>query len=250
MFRRLLLATAAMAVLAAPAFAEDTFNWHGLYAGINGGYGGDHFGYPAALDLTSGTDTIVANATGHVTSSGFLGGGQLGYNYVFPSGWLIGGEADADIADIRGRIGGFGTLSGVANGSATLAVGSKLDYLGTVRARVGYILPHDLLAYATAGMAYGGVTSNAQIGVSSTTAPIFSAAITQTQTDIGWTVGAGVEYPVCEHVTLRTEYLYVNLGTHSLLAGPISALGFTGTGSLEVETSAHILRVGLNYMLN
>src|SRR5690349_3763840 len=66
--------------------APPVFNWTGFYVGVNGGYGW------ADNDITG-----IGN-TGQL-KGGFVGG-QLGYNWQNPSGWVFGVEADAHWADI------------------------------------------------------------------------------------------------------------------------------------------------------
>src|SRR5271166_3433873 len=103
--KRLLLASAAVAALAAPAFAADlpvayptkapayvaAYNWTGFYVGVNLG---------GAWARNTNTDTFF-NAAGvpvginssSSTNSGVIGGGQIGYNWQ--TGNLVFGlEAD------------------------------------------------------------------------------------------------------------------------------------------------------------
>src|SRR3984893_12650504 len=111
------LLAAALVTLAAPAFAADyrrppeyadplvaapLFNWSGFYIGGHGGYGW-------------GT-----GAGG--SPPGFVGGGQLGFNYQIDR-LVLGAEADISVSGIDG------TAGGVTFGA---------DYLGSLRARIGY----------------------------------------------------------------------------------------------------------------
>lgn len=56
MNRRVLLTLYATATLAAPAVAQDTFNWTGFYAGINTGYGSGQF----SLSMTGSSSAPMA----------------------------------------------------------------------------------------------------------------------------------------------------------------------------------------------
>ncbi|VTZ27913.1 hypothetical protein MPC4_200077 [Methylocella tundrae] len=68
-----------------------------------------------------------------VTSSGVLGGGQVGYNYSFGNNFLLGLETDFDGAAIRGK--GAVSLSGFSGlGSFSVNARSKINDLGTARA--------------------------------------------------------------------------------------------------------------------
>ena len=70
------------------------YSWTGFYAGINGGFGGDRNQYPFSIGGIAGTSSL--------NSSGFFGGGQVGYNWQFSPNWLVGIEADLNDADING----------------------------------------------------------------------------------------------------------------------------------------------------
>ena len=119
MIRSLLIASVSSFVLVSGAFAADlpsvkgpppymppplpVFTWTGFYVGLNGGYGGNQFVYPFSLGPVLG---VVANGSASLTSGGFLGGGQVGFNYQVPaSAFVLGLEADADATSIRGQLG-------------------------------------------------------------------------------------------------------------------------------------------------
>ncbi|KAB1069536.1 porin family protein, partial [Methylobacterium planeticum] len=172
--KKILLASTVLAGMTAVASAADlprraappvfapipVFTWTGFYAGFNAGYG---FGtqddraatvidVPGAAGLFRNA-TNTANVPGQIAFSnrnnndGFVGGGQIGYNYQFTpgSGVVIGVEADAQYVDFgrnRNRF-AFATLPAggiVAPGALAFNPNgiSGLDYFGTVRGRLGY----------------------------------------------------------------------------------------------------------------
>lgn len=247
MLQKILISSATIALLscsasaadlptkkAPPAFAPPAMavSWTGFYIGVNGGYAGDQYKYPFSANL--GGAAIDGSAT--ITSSGFVGGAQVGYNYQFAPSWVGGLEADIDAASITGQL----SLSASSGGTTLSATaGSKTDYLGTVRARLGYLVTDRLLAFGTGGFAYGDVKSS--VNASLTGLGSFGASKTS---DIdGWTLGAGVEYMINKNWTFKTEYLYVDLGDATLLSG--SGRGFSY--NLKVHTTDNIVRAGLNY---
>lgn len=208
-----LLAAAGAALVATSAFAADLprrsqptapvvqrmpiFTWTGFYAGLNAGYGFGQVTGPARA--------------GFKDPNGFIGGGQIGYN--LQSGNIVYGlETDLAYAHIQGK----NSATGVAGAKSTL------DYLGTVRGRVGYAFDR-FLPYLTGGFAYGG---------SSITVPGLGKS---TPVNYGWTVGAGVEYAITNNITAKLEGLYVDLADQRVLGGA------TKTG---IETG--IIRAGVN----
>jgi outer membrane immunogenic protein len=202
------------------------YSWTGFYVGLNGGFGGDRNQYPFTVGGVSGTSTL--------NSSGFFGGAQAGYNWQFAPAWVAGVEADFDDADIQG----FASTTG---GGVSSSVGTRLNWFGTVRGRVGYLVTPTTLFYGTGGWAYGHVNSSASIAAGGLGAAA-SAGSTQTS---GWTAGAGLEYAFNPRVSFKTEYLFMNLGTANL------ANGFSGgvPVSLSEKTTVHTVKVGLNFKL-
>ena len=72
-----------------------------------------------------------------------------------------------------------------------------------------------------------------------------------TRTAGGWTAGGGFEFALAPNITLKTEFLYVNLGTddnHALVAlntgGEPAASSFIVSGR---KADFSLARVGLNY---
>lgn len=255
MNRNLLLAAAVAAcAAAAPAFAAPAAtNWGGFYAGINAGYGGDTFNYPVSgtyADLTpdSDVDPTSVDAVFHQTSSGFVGGGQVGYNYQFEGGWVVGLEADIDGSGIKGETSVGGGSAGGLIGGAGVNLTSKIDYLGTARVRVGYpIAEGRFLPYVTGGVAFAGLKTSAAVGISDEVGPLVSLAASHSSNRTGWTAGVGADYALSDNWSFRAEYLYVDLGKETLLDTQFHALDGVVTGKIGLETTANIVRVGLNY---
>jgi outer membrane immunogenic protein len=62
--------------------------------------------------------------------------------------------------------------------------------------------------------------------------------ISKNTTGEGWTIGGGLEYALTNHWTVRTEYLYADLGKTT----------FTQSGfNVGVKTTENIVRAGLSY---
>jgi outer membrane immunogenic protein len=202
-------------------------SWTGFYLGLNGGFGGDRNQYPFTVGGVAGTSTL--------NSSGFFGGGQVGYNWQFAPTWVAGVEADIDDADIQG-------LAQTTVPGASASIGTRLNWFGTVRGRVGYLVTPNAMFYGTGGWAYGSVTSSA----SATAAGLGTgASVSSTQTG-GWTAGAGLEYAFNPSISFKTEYLFVNLGSTTLANGFAAGVPVT----LSEKTTVHTVKAGLNFKFN
>jgi outer membrane immunogenic protein len=138
--------------------------------------------------------------------SGVAGGLQAGYNWQ--SGQFVFG-AETDLQ-----------LSGATDTFAPWKFSNP--WFGTLRGRAGWAL-NNILLYGTAGLAYGEL--RAETGI-----------LSESQTQVGWTAGAGMEVGFTPHWSAKAEYLYVDLGDSA----------FTSTGTRNGLQSS-VLRFGVNY---
>jgi outer membrane immunogenic protein len=135
-------------------------------------------------------------------------------------------------------------------------VSTKLDFIGTVRARAGYLWTPNFLVYITAGLAYGEAEINTSITQSVAGPPQFtpySGMGTDSNLRFGGAIGAGLEWMIAQNWSVRGEYLYVGLGTASVNSTLINVDHINGgnLSSTAVITSArfneNIARGALNY---
>ena len=132
------------------------FSWTGFYAGANVGFGGDRFEYPFhafSQQLQAEAPPLTSSTSGNfdLTSSGFFGGGQVGYNYQYSNNVVLGLEADFQWSGIKGRFEGNQILTNNGTSvSTTFGTGSEIAWFGIVRGRLGYAWDR-LLLYATGG---------------------------------------------------------------------------------------------------
>lgn len=249
--KRLILGIVPALVAASPVLAADLLpptsnsaDWTGIYVGVHGGFGGDTFEYPMTYDDGDNLGGFTIDASADITSSGFFGGGQAGYNWQLGPNFLVGVEGDISWSDIKGELGLRASIDpDVANLRAT--AGSEVEWFGTGRARVGFLPTASTLVYATGGVAFGEVKSSYDIDLSAGGFPIFALSDSTSETQVGWTAGAGVEFAITDHLRFKTEYLYVDLGDETLYDGPLIAAD--DDLSIKVDTHFHTIKAGLNY---
>jgi iron complex outermembrane receptor protein len=195
-------------------------NWSGVYLGLNAGYG---FGG------SDWTDNVTGSSTSSFGTSGFAFGGTLGANLQVRS-LVFGVEADGDWTDASG----FATFT-ATNFCAGSCVTSN-TWLGTVRGRVGYAFDR-FLAYGTAGAAFGNVRAN------------FSNDPVSGTTNAGWTAGAGLEWALDRHWSIKTEYLFVDLANGSCTTNCAiqNADGPPIIPNVAVKFDESLVRAGVNY---
>jgi outer membrane immunogenic protein len=222
--------------------------WAGWYFGGNAGWVG------SADDTVTntGTDTCAcglgtALACGCIPGSvplkynGFLGGGQVGYNWQSGS-WVYGLEADFD---------GSSTKSSTAavSGPSTTTLSRQLDWLATARGRVGFTVTPTFLTYGTGGLAVGHTNIGSVITNPLGVPPPESEATTNlasTKTAAGWTAGAGAEWLFAPQWSVKAEYLYVDLGKHNNTL-TYTYFGNTSTLTSTIKDTSNIVRAGVNY---
>jgi outer membrane immunogenic protein len=232
--------------------------WCGLYIGGNAGWawGRDavtttsFFPTPPFLAVdVAGVNTAASPA---LTSNGLIGGAQIGYNWQIGRA-VLGLEADADFPSLKSSQAGTfpfpSTLPGGAIGPPTAffttSTSVSTDWLVTLRPRVG-VTENNWLFYVTGGVAAGRENFSQTINI---VAP-FVLTDTFSTTQIGWTAGAGIEAKLNPNLSIKAEYLYIDLGTTpanaGLLVPPAAASGVNS--AMRLTTS--IARVGLNWHFN
>jgi len=203
---------------------------------------------------------LASNASVGGNSNGFIGGGQIGYNWQFTPRFAAGIEAD-----IQGAArSSFRTTSAFPDPVAgqppmlTTFSGSKsVDYLGTVRGRLGGLVTPTLMVYGTGGLAYGGVNLTANtFQLRPNLVPGFSPNVAGSAfagSRVGWTVGGGLEWMFLPNWSAKAEYLYYDLGTASTPASVLvdtpngNQLAFNGAST---RFNGNIVRAGVNYHFN
>jgi outer membrane immunogenic protein len=242
----------------APVFVPPPFTWTGFYVGLNaGGIAPSGSRGASILDTNPATTGFIsAEFPGGLGSQsvGFLGGGQAGYNWQ-TGAFVLGVETDFDGSTLSKSVNNIGTPFGSAAGTAlagdSLNVNAKssLSWLGTTRARLGFVATPDnrLMIYATGGVAYGGGSSNFSVA-DVTTGSIFTASPSSTR--VGWVIGGGVEYAITNNITVKGEYLYADLGSSNFnsIGNTAANIAFPGVSvSGHFDYNASIFRAGVNY---
>jgi outer membrane immunogenic protein len=125
---------------------EPEWNWSGFYAGLNVGYAR---GTTVWNDL-DGTINGVGGVIVNESTNGFVGGGQIGYNWQFRHA-VFGLETDFDYLNLKQTT---RLLDLAGPGGTHWQIKDTIPWLGTVRGRAGLALDN-VLIYLTAGLAYG-----------------------------------------------------------------------------------------------
>ena len=228
---------------------EPIYNWTGFYVGGNVGYSWGRSSDTSTL--TNGAGAVLFTSADRANMDGVIGGGQIGYNWQVQN-WVWGLEADIQGSGQKGSRAylcptgvctpPFGVIAVFPGPAVPVSLDQKLEWFGTVRGRVGVLATPQVLFYATGGLAYGEVKNTATIG-------LVPVTFSNSDTRVGYTVGAGVEGVIGGNWTAKLEYLWVDLGRTS--GSFVTALPALGGGVLSSNYSSritdNIVRVGVNY---
>lgn len=219
------------------------FDWTGAYAGVNVGGGFGTFDHPFSIDSTAPAANIL-NGSLDISAGGFIGGVQTGYNWQ--SGQMVlGVETDIQASAVKAEDSLSIDASGLGGPAINGEVGTKVDWFGTLRARMGFTPTDRLMVYGTAGLAYGHVKSYLS-GTITGIAPAGTLDLSESKTKVGWAAGAGAEYAITGNWSLKSEYLYTDLGKTTLYSGDLGS-GLPLNATLKNDVSFHTFRIGLNY---
>jgi outer membrane immunogenic protein len=213
-------AMAADMPLKAPRPPAPVYSWTGCYIGGNvGGIWerdttviGISEPVPAATGIGFGVARGQIPVSFSYDRNSSLAGGQIGCNYQFTN--LVVG-IETDIAGTR--LNGEQTLSPLVPPLVryTSTVTQSTSWFGTTRGRIGAAWDNVLL-YATGGVAYAKV-SNTYFLSDVPSGGILFAVGADSATQVGWTVGGGLELGFGSW-SVKGEALWYDLGNHTLTA--------------------------------
>jgi outer membrane immunogenic protein len=203
-------------------YQASAWSWTGFYIGADAGYGWSNVDHSVTVDALN----VSTNPRG------FIGGIYGGYNWQFGQ-FVAGVETDisgANITATNSIVGKMGLVPFAIQAEDTL------HWLGTTRARLGFLPVQSVMIYGSVGVAYGGVEDNVISSVgSSSVRSSFAQSFSVSETRFGWAIGAGAEWAITNNVLTRAEWLHYDLGSTS------NAFDVTSSHSGE------IIRAGLAY---
>jgi outer membrane immunogenic protein len=236
-----------------PAIAASS--WTGIYLGFGVGFRATRT--DATVTLESLGPPLVPRdlseaATGQpFDGTGFRASPYVGFNWQFAPRWIVGLEGDAGLASQTSARGAFPIplALGERDPSASDVFSVRATWDASLRGRVGFLLTPATLAYATGGVAWQhfDVTSSCGCGAFTDLTP---RVVSDSTTEVGWTVGGGLETVVWGNWLARAEYRYADFGTTSLTvarAGTVAGGAFASSENVDVRLRTHIATFGLAY---
>lgn len=234
--KKLFLAATILGAATMPAFSADAviadpiieapvaaiYDWSGFYVGAHVGYGfgnSQHFNFPELGGFTDDFDI-----------DGIIGGASVGYNWQFDS-FVAGIEATISASDIDGD-----TPSSVGFGCGfNDRCVTEVDWYATGEARLGYAFGR-ILPYIAGGVAVGSLDSYIDGG------EIFDPQLgSSSSTEVGYVIGAGLDWGINERLSLNLAYKYFDFGNHEYADATFNGDEFTA----DVDFS--VVQVGIKF---
>ena len=253
--RRLFLTGASLMVLTGSTLAADLPvakappavlpSWAGFYLGVHGGYGWNQNEFSQTDHFTFQTPQSING----IKSKGPLYGAQAGYNWQFGRA-VTGLEIDFSATNLDGSSAISETApNGPGTQAITITLRDKVQYLGSARARLGWLPTDNVLLYGTAGLAWERLdrTTEQTIDTVGPGAGTRFSSVRSALDKFGWVAGVGAEAMLGSPNWIgRIEYLHYDLGqvetvmarTHT---GGTSDISTAGSQTIEV------IRAGVSY---
>jgi outer membrane immunogenic protein len=223
-------------------------DWTGFYVGGHVGYGFTDFATDFIPLPTAAQFFNLQPTTLNTDAEGFFGGIQVGYNHKFGA-FVVGVEADGSWSDISGDrdsrpiIQNNGTV--FAGTNPHLETHQDVNWFGSFRGRIGFTPVCRMLLYATGGLAVADVDYAADTEFRPTGTVHYPASFSETQ--LGWTAGAGAEFAFNKRWSVKVEYLYYGFQDDtSVVANPVGPLPPFQI-RYNWETSFYTVDAGVNF---
>jgi outer membrane immunogenic protein len=185
------------------------YSWTGCYIGANVGGGSDREAF-THINPDFGILNFNPNfSLGTERATGAIGGGQIGCDYQFGN-WVLGAQGMFDATGFRGS-NHLVPPPGDPQFPNIFDLSSRVSWVATATARLGYTIQPQLLIYTKGGAAW--MRSDLSYAIT-------GMGITNTYTGVetrnGWTVGAGLEYLITANWSVFAEYSHMDFGARTL----------------------------------
>jgi outer membrane immunogenic protein len=201
---------------AAPVYVPPAYSWTGFYLGGNLGW------------IRSGstiTDVVTGASLETSGANGFMGGGQVGFNYQF-NWFVLGIEGDFDATSLKR------TSAVVPTAIGNLQASASTPWVSSLAARFGFALDR-FFFYGKAGV--GWVQNDLTISNLTT-----GASVSANNTNNGFLWGIGGEFAIDPNWSVKVEYDRLNLKTWTVVS-PVAGDQITAQRNIDM------VKLGFNY---
>jgi outer membrane immunogenic protein len=151
-------------------------------------------GYGWSDEVRASVGGLTFSTSSSDLKGGFAGG-TVGHNWQMGN-WVFGIEADAAWSDLKFSQSAFGVTAA-----------DKIQSLGSVTGRIGYVPVQSLMVYFKGGYAW----ADNQVSASG-----FGVTFAESRFHSGGTVGAGLEYMFVPNFSAKLEYMWADFGNSNV----------------------------------
>jgi outer membrane immunogenic protein len=240
---------------AAPVPVAAPWSWTGFYIGGNVGAGWGTT--ETSANIGQFVAPLIAPATlafqlplSSQTVNGFLGGGQLGYNWQFGA-FVLGVEGDVEWENLQG------------NSPCLLILNCNVNHTwqADLTGRAGVVAFDRALVYLKGGAVWqhSNYTDSNSITITVPgAAASASASLGASETRLGALLGTGIEYGFLPNWSAKIEYNFEEFGSHTLnfplsvaatglVLPPAVAATFAAGVPVTIKNFDNIIKFGVNY---
>lgn len=176
--------------------------------------------------------------------NGITGAVRLGYDYQYDA-FVFGGLVDFQFMDIERTSTAFSVTP------TFYSIQRELDFTVAARAKLGYAASDSLMAYATGGIVFGDIDHSFNTGNG-----VNTFTLNEDDDNVGYQVGAGMEYRFTDNISFTLEYLYTDFGDDDTTVrvdggAPVTFRANNPNGTdfalADDNFDYHSVMVGMNY---
>jgi outer membrane immunogenic protein len=224
------------------------FSWTGIYGGVHGSYAWADQEYPGAKPYVPPPLPGAGSGPPRQELTGGMLGGQIGAQYHFNGGFVIGVEADYS----------KGNLSSTARDGNFIVQTAEIEWTGTLRGRLGLPMGN-FMPFVTAGIIWAGASYTQSCPEAAGIDPNINTHcrradmynVTKSETHMGFVYGGGVEWAINRNFSIKAEGLWYKLDeeVYAMGAAPLSKTN-EQIGNKPIEYDGMMFRIGGNYRFN
>jgi len=231
----------AMTAQAADVAVPASDLWNGFYVGAQAGYlQGSYSNSDLCQNITGEGRICLGDMEnnfniGDSSPDGVTAGGYVGYNYRIES-VVLGLEGDWNWDNGQDSKSLLGELS----------YDTSLNWDAAIRARLGYVVDERALLYVTGGPSWLNTELSTSFNIN-VNAPAPNVKKGDSSTEFGWVLGAGAEYAITEHLSVKAEYLHGWYGDADLDILSGTSGGETEKIYIKQDLQTNLVRAGVAY---
>lgn len=230
--------------------------WNGFYVGVGGGFSAatHETDFDGAVFDGTGVGIPIFPLLEDLTDVGDVSGFgtvQIGLDRQ-RGGWVFGLFADYDWMNMDTDVGGntidVSPGGGPGVGLFSTSLSAEMDNMWSAGGRVGFLTSPDTLIYGLLAYTQADITAFSSVTLSDGAGGTVATATDESDSDVsGFTVGAGIETKLSQHVSLKFEYRYTDLDEVNVSSDAFAVPGVLAvSGSeLDLDTDIHSVRAVL-----